>query len=126
MSLATKLCWTGALGVLAACSSPPPTNVTVVQPAQPPVTVATVAPQVPATVIASPEAPPPQTELVPPPPDATAAWQPGHWRWTGEVGRSWQWIPGHYLERPMGRTAWVIGQWQSTPSGWVWVEGHWR
>jgi len=112
---------------LAACGSdrPAPTQV-IVQPAAP-----APAPVVQANPIIVPEAPPPpQGELVPPPPPpqgaGTAAWQPGHWRYTGVPGNAWSWVGGQYVQVPPGQSVWSPGRWVQQPSGgWIWAEGHW-
>jgi hypothetical protein len=72
-------------------------------------------------------APPPAVryEAVPPPPGPVEVWvwQPGHWRWDG---REYVWYPGRYAERPAHQAVWVQHQWVQRPTGWVFVEGHWR
>ena len=106
---------------LAACEPQPPQPASVIIQPQ-----ASAAPQAPIMV---PNAPPPaQAELVPPPPQGSGsvAWQPGHWRFTGEIANQWAWVPGHYVPVPPGQSVWVPGRWIQQPSGgWVWSEGHW-
>jgi len=113
------------LAAVAGCSSSPP-------PPPPPLTEAVPPPKPQAPLVAELESPPPPPspmEIVPPPPRGSDAdtWQPGHWRRIGDASSGhWAWVSGHYVERPPGRTAWVVGQWRSGPGGWVWVEGHWE
>ena len=82
----------------------------------------------PVVEIVAPKPPPPvRYEVAPPlPPERveTVVWDPGHWHWNG---RDWEWIPGHYVERPHREARWEPGHWAERPNGsWVWVEGHWR
>jgi hypothetical protein len=75
-------------------------------------------------------APPPKAkvEFIPPTPpgEPNADWQPGHWRWVGVNGATWQWVPGTYVLPPPGYNHWVPGQWVLQAGGaWTWVEGHW-
>jgi len=114
-----------ALLALAACQAPEPAVQTTV--AAPPTTTITIA-SAPSTVVVAPNPPPQaQVEFVPPaPPNApNAVWQPGHWRWSGTNGAQWQWVAGSYVVPPPGYHAWVPGQWQLQPNGWMWFEGHW-
>lgn len=80
-------------------------------------------------VVAAPSPPPaPYPELVPPPPAGVGpvVWQPGRWRYMGEVGGPWVWQRGQYVPPPRGQTTWIPGQWQQQPTGgWAWVEAHW-
>jgi hypothetical protein len=102
---------------LAACGSPPrQTTQVIVQPA--PAAVMPTAPNPP---------PPAMSELVPSPPVSStpAAWQPGHWRYTGIAGSPWNWVGGQYVAFAAGAVAWVPGRWQQQGDGWVWREGHW-
>jgi hypothetical protein len=90
----------------------------VVEPAPRPVAVEVIAPRPP---------PPVRYEVAPPPPRERAeilVWDPGHWRWDGH---DWDWVPGHYVERPRHEAQWEPGHWAERPNGtWVWVAGHWR
>jgi len=108
---------------LSACVNVPPARETqvIVQPppAQPVATMVALSPGPP---------PPPHSELVPPPPQGVGpvVWQPGHWQYTGTLGREWSWQPGQYVPPPMGQTTWVPGRWLQQPTGgWTWLEGHW-
>ena len=70
--------------------------------------------------------PPPRYEAVPPPPPGRAevvVWVHGRWRWDGA---RYDWVPGHYIERPRREARWHEGHWDHRPGGWVWVEGDWR
>jgi YXWGXW repeat-containing protein len=73
--------------------------------------------------------PPPAAryEVVPPPPAGrgeAVVWERGHWHWDG---RDWEWIPGHFVERPHRQAEWVEGHWAERPNGtWAWTPGHWR
>jgi hypothetical protein len=66
--------------------------------------------------------PTPRQEAVPPPPSIGAAWEPGHWRWTGT---NWAWEPGRYIDPPRASMQWVAGHWEEQGNGWVWIPGHW-
>ncbi len=86
--------------------------------------------QVPGTQPQSPvnqgpnTAPPPlQSEYVPPPPDDTYVWQSGYWQWTGS---QYQWVPGHYAQRPYPTAMWVPDHWEQYNGGWAFVPGHWQ
>jgi hypothetical protein len=79
-------------------------------------------------MIAPAPPPPGHSELVPPPPQGSGnvAWQPGHWRYTGDAGNPWAWQSGVYVAVPPGQSVWTPGRWEPQPAGgWVWVEGHW-
>jgi len=108
----------GALLALAGCGNPTTPSSTVV-----------VTPTAPASQAVEEQSPPPQAVVEfkpPPPPGSTAAtWQPGHWRWVGMNGQTWQWVAGQYVTPPVGYNYWVPGQWVSANGGWSWVEGHW-
>jgi YXWGXW repeat-containing protein len=73
--------------------------------------------------------PPPAAryEVVPPPPAGrgeVVVWERGHWQWDGH---DWDWVPGHFVERPHRTAEWVEGHWAERPNGtWAWVPGHWR
>jgi hypothetical protein len=112
----------GPLGLAGCVESPPPTQV-IVEPS------ATQQSQVDPSQLASPAPPPPaHSELVPPPPQGASnvAWQPGHWRYTGQIANPWVWQQGVYVQVPPGQTVWTPGRWVNRPgTGWVWVEGHW-
>ncbi|MCW3475941.1 hypothetical protein [Limobrevibacterium gyesilva] len=113
---------------LGACLALPAlVGLTACEPApQPPQVV--VSPTSPAPIVVPGPPPAAQAELVPPPPSGSGpvVWQPGHWAWIGQSGAPWQWMPGRYVQTPMGHTAWVQGQWvQNASGGWSWVEGHW-
>ncbi|HVZ06952.1 hypothetical protein [Rhodopila sp.] len=72
--------------------------------------------------------PPPRVEVPPPPPSGPVgmAWQPGHWRYTGDAAAAWAWQPGQYVPIPQGYRSWVPGQWvRSETGGYVWQDGHW-
>jgi len=102
-----------ALITLAGCGSSPP-------PPPPPQPVASAPPP---TVVIVPQTPPdPRQEAIPPAPSAGAAWEAGHWRWTGT---EWAWEPGHYVASPRAGSQWVAGYWAQQGNGWVWVPGHW-
>jgi hypothetical protein len=82
----------------------------------------------PAVEVVAPRAPPPtRYEVAPPAPRDRVeilVWDPGRWRWDG---RDWEWVPGHYVERPHREAHWEPGHWNERPNGsWVWIEGHWR
>ncbi len=116
----------GLLVVFGGCAAPARSIAVETPPPPPPTQIAQIAATPP---LLSPKPPPPSPEEIVPPPPAgsrSATWQPGHWRWTGSAGNEWEWLGGHYVDRPPDRTAWVVGQWQSVPDGWVWIEGHWR
>jgi hypothetical protein len=103
-----------AVLTLAACADTPPTVV--------------VANASPAQAIVVP-GPPPQAvvEFKPPPPPGSTAtvWQPGHWRWVGTNGATWEWVSGQYVTPPAGYNYWVPGQWELANGSWSWIEGHW-
>jgi|SRR6516162_7364788 len=65
---------------------------------------------------------PPATrvETVPPPPDRSYAWDPGHWQWNG---RTYVWVPGHYIRYPHPHARWVPGHWVNRGGGWYWSPG---
>jgi WXXGXW repeat (2 copies) len=78
--------------------------------------------------IIAPRAPPAvRYEVAPPPPAGRAdvvVWERGHWHWDG---RDWEWVPGHFVERPHRQAEWVEGHWAERPNGaWAWIPGHWR
>jgi len=77
----------------------------------------------PAPVIVYRAPPQPRAEPVPPPPSERVVWDPGHWRWDGH---DWDWVPGHYEERPYREAVWVPGHWAERNGGWFWVAGGWR
>jgi uncharacterized protein YcfJ len=69
-------------------------------------------------------APPPlQSEYVPPPPDSSYVWQSGYWQWNGY---QYQWVQGHYAQRPYPTAMWVPDHWQQYNGGWGFVPGHWQ
>lgn len=72
-----------------------------------------------------PNGPPPplQSENVPPPPDNTYVWQSGYWQW---IGYQYQWVPGHYAQRPYPTAVWVPDHWQQYQAGWAFIPGHWQ
>src|SRR5262249_36177249 len=71
----------------------------------------------------APSGPPPdQTEAPPPPPHETAFWKPGYWK--VKHGK-WEWIPGHYIERPAPAATWVPGHYVYRSYGYVYVPGYW-
>ena len=63
-----------------------------------------------------------RVEAIPPPPNETVVWKPGHWRWERDA---WVWIPGEYVARPHPEAAWVPGHWVHRHWGWTWVPGYW-
>jgi len=71
--------------------------------------------------------PPPAVryEVAPPPPAGReVVWERGHWHWDGH---DWEWVPGHFVERPHRTAEWVEGHWAERPNGtWAWAPGHWR
>jgi len=74
------------------------------------------------------EPPPLRHEMIPPPPVGRAervVWVHGHWQW-GRDRHHWDWVPGHYVERPRREAMWVDGHWDHRGGGWVWVEGEWH
>lgn len=75
--------------------------------------------------VIAPSAPPAvREEVVPPPPSATVTWEPGFWSWSGA---NWQWVSGHYVERPSPQAVWEPGHWtQAANNGWLWIQGRWR
>ena len=79
-------------------------------------------PQTSAVIVVPSELSAPQPETVPPPPGVSAAWEPGHWSWTGVT---WAWEPSHYVEPPRTTMQWVAGRWLEQGSGWVWIPGRW-
>lgn len=103
------------LGLAACANTPPPT-----------VVVSSTTTPLSAVLVPGP---PPQAVVEfkpPPPPGSTASvWQPGHWRWSGQNGATWQWMSGQYVSPPVGYNYWVPGQWVLANGGWNWVEGHW-
>lgn len=52
----------------------------------------------PATMVSFPP-PPARIECVPEQPSEECLWVDGSWRW---AGRRWEWIPGAWIEPPMG------------------------
>lgn len=70
-----------------------------------------------------PPIPPPRAEMRPPPPRERLVWQEGHWHWNGGA---YDWIPGHWIERPAPSAVWVPGRWVSQGGAWVWEPAHWR
>jgi WXXGXW repeat (2 copies) len=75
------------------------------------------------TAVVAPYAPPPpRVETPPPAPSTLATWQPGHWFWNGT---RYDWMPGHYVDRPAQNANWMPGYWQQEPNGWTWIEGRW-
>jgi len=58
-----------------------------------------------------------------PPPSRHHLWASGYHRWDG---RTYVWMPGHWVERPRPRAHWVPAHWVHRPGGWLLVEGHWR
>ena len=75
-------------------------------------------------VVAKPP-PPMQVEVIPPPPQShpeLVVWQPGHWRWNGQV---YVWHPGHYEKRPSATAYWVAPEWVARNGQWVFKPGHW-
>jgi len=69
-------------------------------------------------------APPPlREEVVPVAPHGRWVWRPGFWRWNGV---RYHWVHGRYVHPRHVGAAWLPGHWDSTPHGWIWVEGHWR
>jgi len=67
--------------------------------------------------------PPPQSENIPPPPYSTYVWQPGYWQWNGY---QYQWVAGHYAQRPTPTAVWIPDHWQQYQSGWAFIPGHWQ
>ncbi|HEV2392495.1 MAG TPA: hypothetical protein VG146_09050 [Verrucomicrobiae bacterium] len=77
----------------------------------------------PSGAVVVPKSPPPaRHEVLPSPPDETAVWVPGFWKFHAD---HWFWMDGHWEEPPNLRTAWVDGHWRRTTQGWVWTPGHW-
>jgi hypothetical protein len=68
-----------------------------------------------------PPPPAPRVEVAPPPPRETVVWEPGRWHWDGH---GYVWIPGHYIERVVGRH-WEQGRWNWDGHEWQWIGGHW-
>lgn len=104
-----------AVLTLCGCGSPQPAVVVTTQTA-------------PVQAVVAPGPPPKaEVEFIPPlpPGEPTAVWQPGHWRWVGVNGATWQWFPGSYVVPAPGYNHWVPGQWVLQAGGWSWVEGHW-
>jgi hypothetical protein len=66
--------------------------------------------------------PPLRYEAVPPPPGASYAWVPGHWRWDGY---RYIWVAGRYDVRRPSWHRWVNGRWVVVNGRWTWVPGHW-
>jgi hypothetical protein len=109
----------GAALMIAATAGPARAQgVVVVQP--PTVTIAP-----PSAEIVAPFAPPAvRMEVVPPAPDDTVLWRPGHWIW---ANGTWAWEAGHYVARPQRTAMWEPGHWVARPEGgYVWFEGHWN
>lgn len=83
-------------------------------------------PPVDTKIHADKEPPPPRDETVPAPPQGPAdyfAWDPGHWNWNG---RDYDWMPGHYVERPYQGGVWVRGGWHNDGDRrWSWTPSHW-
>ncbi|HEY6147835.1 MAG TPA: hypothetical protein VIZ69_09060 [Thermoanaerobaculia bacterium] len=67
--------------------------------------------------------PAPIVETVPAAPSPRHVWVGGYHRWDG---RSYAWVPGHYVVRPRAYRAWVPGHWARHRRGYYWVPGHWR
>ena len=72
-----------------------------------------------------PNGPPPpiQSENIPPPPDGNSVWQSGYWQWTGY---QYQWVPGHYGERPYPTAVWIPDHWEQYQGGYAFIPGHWQ
>jgi hypothetical protein len=75
-------------------------------------------------VVNKPITPPPlPTETMPPPPNPSHRWVPGHWDWQGV----WIYIPGHFTLAPHPKAKWVSGRWtKGLLDNWRWVSGHWE
>jgi len=81
--------------------------------------------QPPTSSYYAPTTPPPPTpsEYLPPPPDPSYAWQAGFWQWNGY---QYQWVPGHYAQRPYPTAVWIPDHWQQYQAGWAFIPGHWQ
>ena len=68
-----------------------------------------------------------QQEVIPSPPEGKGdryVWQLGYWDWDG---KEYNWVPGHFVERPDGGGNWVDGHWiYAGTDHWIWIPGHWR
>ena len=69
--------------------------------------------------------PAPREEVIidPPGPRDHWVWDPGHYRW---IDSRYDWVPGHWIERPRPRAEWVAGRWENRRGEWIFIEGHWR
>lgn len=95
------------------------------QPAQ---TVTTATPTPSGTVIVA-QAPPttgyqPQVVIAQPPqPSANHVWIEGYWTWQNN---RYEWVPGHWAQRPYAGADWVPPTWERRGAGnYVFREGHW-
>lgn len=49
-------------------------------------------------------------------------WIEGFYRWGGA---RYEWVPGHWEQRPSPKAKWHKGKWHHEDRGWRWVDGHW-
>jgi|ERR1041385_232952 hypothetical protein len=50
-------------------------------------------------------------------------WIEGYHRWTGA---EYEWVPGHWEQRPRPHAKWNRGRWYHGDRGWYWVDGRWQ
>jgi len=70
---------------------------------------------------------------VPPPPAryGVVGYAPGPgYVWTdgyyaNRYGR-YEWVPGRWVRPPRRNSVWIRGEWQHTPRGYYFRQGHWR
>jgi YXWGXW repeat-containing protein len=75
------------------------------------------------TLLVSIGPPPPRREYRPRAPGRDFIWIEGYYRWTSA---EYDWVPGHWEQRPHRKAHWKQGRWHHTDRGWYWEEGHWR
>jgi WXXGXW repeat (2 copies) len=77
------------------------------------------------TIVVTPPAV--KVEVIPERPPGRPAemliWDRGHW---ARIDGRWDWVPGHWIERPRPGAAWVAGHWNRHGREFVWVDGRWR
>jgi len=122
-SLSRRMALTALMGlsgsvVLAACVAPQPGGQVTYTPAPGP------GPQLAYGDNYAPREPPPMRNETRPraPSGRDAHWVDGRWRWDG---REFDWVPGHYEDRPRRGATWQPGHWERGREGWVYVQGRW-
>src|SRR6201986_3443125 len=58
----------------------------------------------------------------PPLPAPGYLWTPGYWAWDG---MDYYWVPGTWVEPPVGGMLWTPGYWDYQDGAYVWTEGYW-